>query len=148
MDEEIRVCSTCGCVLHEDETIEVDGDPICNDCADEHTTTCDHCGETIWADDSISDGRLSLRFNSDEDLLDERNDEIILKCAAQSDVIIIAWGSAGHNSQRVRDRQAELLELLKPFSNKLKIITDGGETAYHPLSPTVRECWQLKEYKG
>lgn len=60
MDEEIRVCSMCSCILHEDETIEVDGEPICNDCADEHTTTCDHCGETIWANDSISDGRLTL----------------------------------------------------------------------------------------
>lgn len=50
--------------------------------------------------------RLMLRFNSDEDLLDPQNDEIILKCAAESDEIIIAWGSAGHNSQRVRDRQA------------------------------------------
>lgn len=31
--------------------------------------------------------RLMLRFNSDEDLLDPQNDEIILKCAAESDEI-------------------------------------------------------------
>lgn len=90
--------------------------------------------------------RLMLRFNSDEDLLDPQNDEIILKCAAESDEIIIAWGSAGHNSQRVRDRQAELLDLLKTYS--LKIITDGGDTAYHPLSPAVRDRWILKDYGG
>lgn len=90
--------------------------------------------------------RLMLRFNSDEDLLDPQNDEIILKCAAESDDIIIAWGSAGHNSQRVRDRQAELMDLLKTYP--LKIITDGGETAYHPLSPAVRDRWILKDYGG
>lgn len=86
--------------------------------------------------------RLSLRFNSDEDLLDPQNDEMILKCAAESDDIIIAWGSSGHNSQRVRDRQAELLEKLKNYP--LKIITDGGEIAYHPLSVRVRTKWILK----
>ena len=90
--------------------------------------------------------RLMLRFNADEDLLDPQNDEIILKCAAESDDIIIAWGSAGHNSQRVRDRQTELLDLLKTYP--LKIITDGGETAYHPLSPAVRDRWILKDYGG
>ena len=86
-----------------------------------------------------------LRFNSDEDLLDPQNDEIILKCAAESDDIIIAWGSAGHNSQRVRDRQVVLLDLLKTYP--LKIITDGGETAFHPLSPAVRDKWILKDYR-
>ncbi|MCR4644092.1 MAG: DUF1643 domain-containing protein [Oscillospiraceae bacterium] len=90
--------------------------------------------------------RLSLRFNSDEDLLDPQNDEMILKYAAQSDTIIIAWGSAGHNSQRVRDRQAELLEKLKDYP--LKVITDGRGTAYHPLSPSVRDRWILKDYGG
>ncbi|MCR4645334.1 MAG: DUF1643 domain-containing protein [Oscillospiraceae bacterium] len=90
--------------------------------------------------------RLALRFNSDEDLLDPQNDEMILKCAAESDTIIIAWGSAGHNSQRVRDRQAELLDLLKTYP--LKSITDGGDTAYHPLSPAVRDRWILKDYVG
>lgn len=91
--------------------------------------------------------RLSLRFNSDEDLLDPHNDEIILKCAEQSDTIIIAWGSAGHNSQRVRVRQAELLEQLKPFSEKIMVITDGGDIAYHPLSPSIRERWILKPFE-
>ena len=90
--------------------------------------------------------RIALRFNSDEDLLDPQNDEMILKCAAESDTVIIAWGSAGHNSQRVRDRQAELIEKLKMYP--LKIITDGGETAFHPLSPSIRDRWILKDYGG
>ena len=89
--------------------------------------------------------RLALRFNSDEDLLDPQNDDMILKCAAESDTIIIAWGSAGHNSQRVRDRQAELLEKLRNYP--LKVITDSRGIIYHPLSPNVRSKWILKDYR-
>lgn len=39
--------------------------------------------------------KLSLRFNSDEDLLDENNDGVIVKYAEKSDVIIIAWAVLG-----------------------------------------------------
>ena len=45
--EEQRVCLMCGCILSEIEGTEIDDELICDDCADEHTTTCDHCGETI-----------------------------------------------------------------------------------------------------
>ena len=60
MDEEIRVCSMCGCELQETETVEVDGEAVCDECAEQHTTTCDHCGETIWAEDAITDERMTL----------------------------------------------------------------------------------------
>jgi len=89
--------------------------------------------------------RIALRFNSDEELLDPKNDDMILKCAAESDTIIIGWGSAGHNSQRVRDRQTELLEKLRDYP--LKVITDGRDIVYHPLSPNVRSKWILKDYR-
>lgn len=88
--------------------------------------------------------KLSLRFNSDEDLLDSNNDSIIAKYAEQSDAVIIAWGSVGSNSQRVRDRQAELLEVLQPFADKLYKIGDNG---YHPLTPTIRNNWDLVTYE-
>ncbi len=39
--------------------------------------------------------KLSLRFNSDDDLIDSKNDKIIEQYAAMSDAIIIAWGSVG-----------------------------------------------------
>ena len=53
--------------------------------------------------------KLYFLFNSDSDLLDSENDEIILKSAEKSDRIIIAWGSVGNNSQRVKDRQKSVL---------------------------------------
>ena len=91
--------------------------------------------------------KLYFRFNSDKDLLDSDNDEIILKSAEKSDKNIIAWGSAGNNSQRVKERQKSILEMLISYNDKICIITDG-ETGkgYHPLTPKVREGWFLKPY--
>lgn len=88
--------------------------------------------------------KLSLRLNSDDDLIAKECDEIIEQYAAMSDAIIIAWGSIGNNSQRVRERQAELLDVLKPYANKLYKI---GEEGYHPLTPAVRNNWELFPYE-
>ena len=91
--------------------------------------------------------KLYFRFNSDKDLLDSENDEIILKSAEKSDKIIIAWGSVGNNSQRVRNRQKDILEMLANYNDKICIITDGETSkGYHPLTPKVREEWFLKPY--
>ena len=60
-----------------------------------------------------------------------------------SNAIIIAWGSIGNNSQRVRNRQDELLEILEPYANKLYQI---GEKGYHPLTPAIRANWKLEPY--
>lgn len=88
--------------------------------------------------------KLSLRFNSDDDLIAKECDEIIEQYAAMSDAIIIAWGSIGNNSQRVRERQADLLDVLKPYANKLYKI---GEEGYHPLTPIIRCKWELEPYE-
>ena len=88
--------------------------------------------------------KLSLRFNSDEDLLESDTDRIIEQYASMSDAIIIAWGCVGNNSQRVRERQSELLELLKNHANKLYKI---GEEGFHPLTPAVRNLWELEPYE-
>ena len=60
MEDERRYCTLCHAELSEDEEYEVDGDHLCESCFEEHTTTCDHCGETIWANDSICDDRTTL----------------------------------------------------------------------------------------
>lgn len=88
--------------------------------------------------------KLSLRFNSDDDLIAKECDEIIEQYAASSDAIIIAWGSLGNTSERVRERQADILERLSKFRNKLYKI---GEHGYHPLTPAVRNQWELVPYE-
>lgn len=88
--------------------------------------------------------KLSLRFNSDDDLIAKECDEIIEQYASMSDAIIIAWGCIGNNSQRVRERQVELLDVLKPYANKLYKI---GKEGYHPLTPIIRCKWELEPYE-
>ena len=60
MENEQRVCTMCNCTLREDEGYELDDHILCDECFSEHTTTCDHCGETIWANDLISDDHMTL----------------------------------------------------------------------------------------
>lgn len=88
--------------------------------------------------------KLSLRFNSDDDLIARECDEIIEQYAAMSDAIIIAWGSVGNTSERVRERQADILNMLSKFRNKLYKI---GEQGYHPLTPVIRSNWDLVPYE-
>ena len=88
--------------------------------------------------------KLSLRFNSDDDLIAKGCDEMIEEYAVTSDAIIIAWGSLGNTSERVRERQANILERLSKFRNKLYKI---GKQGYHPLTPAVRSNWDLVPYE-
>ena len=57
--------------------------------------------------------KLNLRFNGDDELIDNEADDVIEQYAAMSDAIIIAWGTIGKNTLRVRERQKYLLELIK-----------------------------------
>ena len=54
MEEKIY-CSHCGAVIDTDDYEEVDGQIVCSDCVENHTTVCDCCGERIWSDDAEGD---------------------------------------------------------------------------------------------
>lgn len=86
--------------------------------------------------------KLSLRFNPDEDLIANETDAVIEQYAALSDAIIIAWG-VGNATQRIHERQAELLKRLEAYKNKLYQI---GKEGYHPLTPAIRSGWELEPY--
>ena len=88
--------------------------------------------------------KLNLRFNGDDELIDNEADEIIQQYAAMSDAIIIAWGTIGKNTLRVRERQKYLLELIKQHVSKMYQI---GRNACHPLTPAVRREWTLEPYE-
>ena len=60
-NENVLYCSHCGALIREDEDYEeVNGEIVCTDCFEHHTTTCDRCGETIWTDDSYGDEYTTL----------------------------------------------------------------------------------------
>ena len=55
MEEETRYCDFCGAELDEDEGTWVNDELLCDDCCDEHTITCDQCGESVWTNDCVTD---------------------------------------------------------------------------------------------
>lgn len=60
-NENVMYCSHCGAVIGEDEDYEtIDGEIVCTDCVEQHTTTCDRCSATIWSDDSYGDEYTTL----------------------------------------------------------------------------------------
>lgn len=52
MEENKIYCSHCGALIEGDDYETVNGDIVCTDCYENHTTTCDRCGSVIWTDDS------------------------------------------------------------------------------------------------
>ena len=61
MEENVRVCDICGCEIKEEDGTWVDDQFLCQECVDEHCTTCDHCGETIWIVSAVEPKRSIAR---------------------------------------------------------------------------------------
>ena len=60
MEENKLYCSHCGALIEDDDYEEVNGEIVCTECIEHHTTTCDRCGNTIWTDDSYGDEYTTL----------------------------------------------------------------------------------------
>lgn len=60
MEEEVRRCDSCGCILQEDEGTIVGDEVLCNECIEDQTITCDHCGQVIYTEDCITDDHIWL----------------------------------------------------------------------------------------
>lgn len=91
--------------------------------------------------------KLNFRWNSDEDLNDSDNDSYITKAAEECSTVILAWGKAADTNLRIASRVEEVLKLLKPYEEKLYVITDGVRTGLHPLTPSIRNEWFLEPYR-
>lgn len=85
------------------------------------------------------------KIKSKKELWDNDTDKYILSCAEAADKIIVAWGSFAHTRKQFADREKQVLELLKPFQEKVYQITDGGKRTFlHPLTPAVRNGFVLE----
>lgn len=61
---ETLYCSHCGAIIGEEEIYDIiDGEIVCNDCVERHATTCDHCGVTLWTEESYGDDYTTLCHN-------------------------------------------------------------------------------------
>lgn len=105
-------------------------------------------GVTIVNLYSLLTNKLNFRWNSDEDLNAEENDTYIKKVAEESSVVILAWGKSADTNQRIGDRADDVLKLLSPHKNKLKVITDGEREGLHPLTPILRKSWLLTPFNA
>ena len=55
MDENKIYCAHCGALIENDDYMELGGEIVCSDCYEQHTTICDRCGQTIWAENRYAD---------------------------------------------------------------------------------------------
>lgn len=60
MKENKIICSHCGVIIENEDFDTVNGEPICQDCADQYTVVCDRCGATIWEADAYGDEYTNL----------------------------------------------------------------------------------------
>ena len=58
--KETRICSNCGIEHPLDTMYQVEGDWLCESCADRLTVVCDHCNERIYEENAIEDDNHTL----------------------------------------------------------------------------------------
>ena len=92
--------------------------------------------------------KLNFRWNSDDDLNEPENNGYLQKAAAECDLIVFAWGRGIATNKRILNRANEVVMLLDPFMEKVRIISDGDREGLHPLTPSVRSSWQLVPFWG
>ena len=61
------ICACCHCELTEDTGFWFDEDYYCQDCLDDTTCLCDHCGRRIWNDDNAGNSERPLCDDCYED---------------------------------------------------------------------------------
>lgn len=91
--------------------------------------------------------KLDLRWSSDEELNQPENDDYIRKTASEVSHIIVAWGKSAGTNKRIEDRAIQVLNLLQPHKDKLYVISDGERSGIHPLTPSIRNYWNLEPIK-
>ena len=60
MEENKIICSHCGAEITDDDYSMVNGQIVCSECVEQHTTICDSCGAIIWTSESYGDDYTTL----------------------------------------------------------------------------------------
>ena len=79
---------------------------------------------------------------------DPDNLQVIVKEAAEADLVVYAPGVGKAKSKVFHQRQEQVLRALQPYEEKLHCLcsVNGGGRLQHPLSPAVR-VWALSPFK-
>ncbi len=87
------------------------------------------------------------KIKNTKNLWNNETDTQLLSCVKSADKTIVAWGSFAKTRKQFADREKQVLELLKPYQDKVYQITDGTDRQFlHPLTPCVRNSFILKPY--
>lgn len=95
---------------------------------------------------SLLTSKLNFRWNSDEDLNQPENDGYIQKAAESSPCIIVAWGKSADTNKRIASRAKAVLGLLKPYQEKVHVISDGERDGLHPLTPFSADAMDAETF--
>ena len=87
--------------------------------------------------------KLNFKWNGVEDYNMPENDDYIRKAAEESEVVILAWGKGASNVNSIEQRALDVINLLEAHKPKMRVISDGEKTGLHPLTPSIRNKWQL-----
>ena len=131
---ETRICTNCGAEHPIEDMFEVEGDCLCEDCADRLTVICDHCAERVYEENAVEDDTHIL--------CDHCFDEYYVRCDDCGRIIhrdhfgveleIDDGGTVNSNAQK-------LLDIANANAENLYIKTDGSldeglELVTHPMT--------------
>ena len=57
---ETRICANCGIEHPLDTMYQVEGDWLCESCADRLTVVCDYCNERIYEENAVMEGMTTF----------------------------------------------------------------------------------------
>lgn len=90
---------------------------------------------------------FSKIFTGKRELFNNKyNDDCILECVKNSELVIIACGSLPQKNKKVEKRFKEIINKIEynVSESKLCYLTDvERDKCFHPLAPSVREKWNL-----
>lgn len=86
-----------------------------------------------------------LHFTYPTTLNDKDNDNYIKKAAEEASVVILAWGKGSDTNLRIAERARQVVAMLEPQKEKLRVISDGERMGMHPLTPALRSRWLLAD---
>ena len=89
--------------------------------------------------------KLSFKEFDVSELTGENNNQQILDAVENSELTVLAWGSSGRSSKHISDRVMEVINLIKPYGDKVHVLTDGSRSGLHPLCPSLHNRWLLEK---
>lgn len=87
------------------------------------------------------------KLKSLEDSIGELTDQSLMESVQRTQTTILAWGRIASMNKAFQNREEDILEILKPYQEKLQVIVDmTGREMLHPLTPSIRNNWILQPY--